>query len=320
MKILIRIGFILIFIGIFIFSFDKVQAYIKDTKEVTITNEEKNAKLEDVSYNIVDDNELNYNPQMYANKYDKEILTRDNNEDYKIIKIQGTTIGADYHYEGYMAVIYDPSKVKIAKSTGAGITENSYGQILSDISKNNNAVIAMNAGGFYDQNWNSNGGIPHGPVIIDGKIDTDYKRGDEGGGIIGFNKENKLVLKRMSADQAIAEGIRDAVDWGPYLIVNGKNQFKDVNYYTWVCGRTAIGQRKDGIVLMLVIDGLQKHSKGASYADMAAIMEKYGAYNASNLDGGTSTAMTLNHQYINSPWNGYRRTIRWLPNAWIMEK
>ena len=132
--------------------------------------------------------------------------------------------------------------------------------------------------------------------------------------------KNKLVLKRMNADQAIAEGIRDAVDWGPYLIVNGKNQFKDVNYYTWVCGRAAIGQRKDGIVLMLVIDGLQKHSKGASYADMAAIMEKYGAYNASNLDGGTSTAMTLNHQYINSPWNGYRRTIRWLPNAWIMEK
>ena len=69
---------------------------------------------------------------------------------------------------------------------------------------------------------------------------------------------------------------------------------------------------------MVVIDGLQSHSAGASYADMAKIMETYGAVNAANLDGGTSTAMTYNHEYINSPWNGYRKTYRYLPNAFIV--
>lgn len=322
MKVFIRLGIVFIILGIIVMSIDKGLSYINQSKELVIDTEEKNVnvKVEDLSYDIVDDNDLNYNPKMYANKYEKEILERNANENYKIIKISGTTIGSNYHYEGYMAVIYDASKVKLAKSSGAGTTDDSYGEILSDISKKNNAVIAMNAGGFYDPNWNSNGGIPHGAVIIDGKIMSDFRRGVDSGGLIGFDDNNRLVLKRISAKQALDEGIRDAMDWGPYLVVNGKNQFEDVDYYTWGCARSAIGQRGDGIVLMLVIDGLQNHSHGVSYADMAFIMKKYGAINAANLDGGTSSAITVNHEYINSPWNGQQRTLRWLPNAWILSK
>lgn len=319
LKTFVRLGIGFILLGIIVLVVDKGLTYVNSIKEVETNSEEKNVKIEDLSYDIVDDSDLNYNPKMYVNKYDEEILKRNDNKDYKIIKISGTTIGSKYHYEGYMAVIYDASKVVLAKSSGAGTFDGAYGETLSVISKKNNAVVAMNAGGFYDPTWSSNGGIPHGSVIINGKIASDFRRGVSDGGIIGFDSNDKLVLKKMTADEAINAGIRDAMDWGPYLIVNGKNRFKDVDYYTWACARSAIGQRSDGIVLMLVIDGLQKHSHGVSYADMAFIMEKYGAINAANLDGGTSTAMTVNHEYINSPWNGSRRTIRWLPNAWILE-
>jgi exopolysaccharide biosynthesis protein len=282
---------------------------------------DKEIKKVDVNYekDIVSYDDLTYDRVHYKNEEEEALLKHEEDEYYKIIKVEGTTIGADYHYEGYMAIIYDPSRVTIAKSSGAGTFEGSYGETLATISRKNNAKIAMNAGGFYDPFWNSNGGIPHGAVIINGKLDSDYERGVDSGGIVGFNKDNKMVLKRMTAEQALAEGIRDAVDWGPYLIVDGVNQFKDITWYTWTCGRTAIGQRADGVVLMLVIDGLQEHSKGASYADMAAIMEKYGAVQAANMDGGTSTSMTLDHNYINSPWNGYRPTWRWFPNAWIVK-
>lgn len=266
--------------------------------------------------------EINYNQPMYNNIYEEQILNKENEDDlYKIINIEGTTIGANYKYKGYLVVVYDPSKVKIGPSSGAGVDSSSYGEILSTISKKNNAVIAMNAGGFYDPYWNSNGGIPHGTVIKDGKVLTDFKRADVSGGLIGFNYDNELVLKRMTAEEAINSGIRDAVDWGPYLIVNGKNQYKNVKNYTWATSRTAIGQRKDGIVLMLVIDGgNQPGSYGASYADIAKIMEQYGAINAANLDGGTSTALVENNEYVNNPWNGQKRTIRRLPNAWIVVK
>lgn len=267
---------------------------------------------------LVNFDDISYESDSYINKYEAEILSREDGALYKIIDISGTVIGSDYKYKGYMAVIYDPSKVKLAKSSGAGVDSNAYGETLAVISQKNNAVIAMNAGGFYDPDWQSNGGIPHGDVIIDGKVDTSYIRGIDSGGIIGFDKDNKLVLKRMTKEEAIGMGIRDAVDWGPYLIVDGINMFKHVNYYTWACARAAIGQRKDGIVLMLVIDGLQEHSKGVSYADVASIMEKYGAINAASLDGGTSTSMTVNHKYINSPFNGYVKTYRYIPNAFIV--
>ena len=63
---------------------------------------------------------------------------------------------------------------------------------------------------------------------------------------------------------------------------------------------------------------MQSHSQGASYTDLANIFERYGAVNAASMDGGTSTAMVEKGQYINSPWNGYVRTYRWLPNAWVV--
>lgn len=261
---------------------------------------------------------INFETNFYANAYEKEILSREyEGQIYKIIKVEGTSKNSGVKYSGSLTIVYDPSHVKLGTSIGAGTTDGSYGQTLAEISRNNQALVAMNAGGFYDPNWNSNGGIPHGVVIQDGQIKTEYNRGIESGGMIAFTKDNQLVLKQMSSQEAIHMGVRDAVDWGPFLIVNGQNQFKN-DSSKWACARSVIGQRKDGIVLMLVIDGDQPHSKGASYKDLADIMESYGAYNASSLDGGTSTAMVQNHEYINIPFNGQRRTIRRLPNAWIV--
>lgn len=260
---------------------------------------------------------VDYDINLFANSYEKEVLDREEGALYKIIKISGRTSGTGAAYVGYLCVIYDPSHVKLAKSTGAGTFEGSYGERLDVIAKKNNAVLAINAGGFYDPNWNSNGGIPHGDVFINGELDSTYRRAELGGGIIGFDKNNKLVLRRMSTEEAYAAGIRDAVDWGPYLIVNGVNKYKNYQTY-WEVGRTAIGQREDGIVLFLVIDNLQNHSKGVSYTDEANILEKYGAVNAANLDGGTSTMLWEKGEYINSPWNGVKPTFRRLPNAWIV--
>lgn len=260
---------------------------------------------------------VEYNSKYYVNEYEKEIFDNKDGSIYKVIKISGTTSATGSPYVGYLTIVYDPSHIKLAKSEGAGTFEGAYGETLDTIAKKNNALVAINAGGFYDPNWNSNGGIPHGDVFINGVLDSSFARSDFGGGIIGFDKDNKLILKRMSTEEAIAANIRDAVDWGPYLIVNGVNQFKD-SWSSWECGRTVIGQRRDGIVLLLVVDNLQEHSKGLSYKDAADIMEKYGAYNAANLDGGTSTMMVENGKYVNSPWNGTQPTYRWIPNAWIV--
>jgi len=251
---------------------------------------------------------------MFLNKYEKEILTKDKGNDlYKKINITGDGL------RGYLVAIYDPSKVKIATSAYIG----TKGQMLTTMAKNNNAVVAMNASGFVDPGYNSNGGNPHGIVIKNGKIISDQARYGGNGGLIGFNKDNKLILSRMTANEAIQNQIRDAVDFGPFLIVNGKPSFIKGNGGWGTAPRSAIAQRKDGIVLFLVMDG-RDYAHGISGADMVDLTEillNYGAYNAANLDGGTSSGLVINNELINKPVNGSgQKQTRAIPDAWIVTK
>ena len=93
--------------------------------------------------------------------------------------------------------------------------------------------------------------------------------------------------------------MRDAVSFiTPALIVNGKAA-DILGTGGGLNPRTAIGQRADGAVLLLVIDGRQSHSIGANYKDLMDVMLQYGAVNAANLDGGSSTLMVYNDQILN---------------------
>lgn len=229
---------------------------------------------------------------VYANEYEKEILEHDEDDLFKIIEFKVN--GCD----AYLAAIYDPSKISVGVSKYIGFG----GQYVYDMAKQQGAVLAINGGGFYDPNYNSNGANPLGVTIADGKIITDDAYSSNNGGIIGFDWANKLVLMRdANGKEALAAGVRDAVTMGPFLIVNGKMADIKGNGGWGYAARTAIGQRKDGIVLMLVVDSNEFRTQGASIKDLAEIMERYGAINAANLDGGTSSAMVLNGALINDP-------------------
>ena len=266
-------------------------------------------------------NNDNSSGTIYANEYEEEILKRDEgNELYKIIEIN-TKNRKGKPMKGKLAVIYDPSKVKIATSKGMGLSvANSYGQMVGKMADANGGIIGMNASGFFDPGYNSRGGVPRGYVISNGKLVANNKWGRSYGGLIGFDSNNRLILDRsMSSKEAMAAGIRDAIQYGPYLIVNGKASFVKGNGGWGYAPRSAIGQRADGIVLLLVIDGRQTASAGADMGDLVDIFQKYGAVNAANLDGGTSSSMTLNGQIITNPRNGnFAAKTRIVPNAWIV--
>ncbi len=225
----------------------------------------------------------------YANKYDKEILERNVDDDYKIIRVDGR------EYRGYLAVIYDPSRIKTVVTENVG----EEGEYLETMAQRNDAILAINGGGFKDPNYSSNGAMPIGITISNGKVITNSEEKDRG--LIGFTEDNKLILGKMTLEEAKKLKIRDAVTYGPNLIVNGKPS-KILGNGGWgIAPRTAIGQRKDGIVLFLVIDGRSISSRGATMIDLLEIMQKYGAYNAANLDGGTSSVMIENNKIINNP-------------------
>lgn len=247
---------------------------------------------------------------IYKNEYEKEILTKEEgNELYKVIPISGSS------YQGFLVALYDPSRISIATTKYLG----TKGESILTISKREGAIIAMNAGGFYDPDWNSNGALPHGTVIQNGKVVSDYDDAKMGGGFIGFTYDNKLVLGKMSKEEAIKTGYRDAIEFGPYLIVNGKSSFIKGNGGWGIAPRTAIGQRKDGIVLMLVINGRIPSSIGADMVDLTEIMENYGAYNAANLDGGSSTELVINNKIVNTPVAGGENGLRDMSTFWIVK-
>ena len=246
---------------------------------------------------------------IYENEYEKAILEKDpNNEDYKIIEIEGKG------YSGYLAVIYDPSRVKTVVSSRLG----SSGEYLTKMAKDNKALVAINGGGFDDEGYQGNGSTPSGVTIKNGTAVAKKKYGGNGG-VIGFNEDDVLVLGKMTYKEALDMGIRDAVSFGPFLIVNGKPAEIVGNGGWGTAPRTAIGQRKDAIVLFLCIDGRRATKPGASIKDLIEIMQNYGAYNASNLDGGTSSAMAVNGELINDPMDssGNHRT-RHIASAFIL--
>ena len=256
----------------------------------------------------------------YANEYEKQILAKNldkeeyniyaDEEDYRIIEIEGKG------YSGYLAVIYDSSRIKTVYTKKLGTS----GQYLTQMAKDNNAILAINGGGFDDPNFNSNGASPLGITISDGKVVTSKSYGGSGG-LIGFTEDDKLVLGKMTVKQAQEMKVRDAVTFGPFLIVNGKASAVLGNGGWGTAPRTVIGQRKDGIVLFLVIDGRTVSKPGADMNDLIEIMQNYGAYNAANLDGGTSSVMVVDGEIINDPVDssGAHRT-RYISTGFILTK
>lgn len=282
---------------------DNTINYILEKNKVIESNETTDTNL--ISTN------LSSQTTEYANEYEREILERDSkNNDYKIIEITGKK------YDGYLVAVYDPSRIKTVVTNNLGIS----GQYVTAMSSNNDALIAINGGGFDDPNYNGTGGSPLGLTIVGGGIAS--KAGYTGaGGVIGFDSDDKLVLGKMTLAEAQVKGIRDAVTFGPFLIVNGKASSVLGNGGWGTAPRTAIGQRKDGIVLFLVLNGRTTSKPGADMDDLIEILEDYGAYNAANLDGGTSSVLVVNDTIVNDPIDstGAHRT-RPVASAFIVTK
>lgn len=235
---------------------------------------------------------------IYDNKYDEDVLIRDyGNEEYKYLKIK---VGK---YDAHLVAIYHPEKIKLLNSPKFNTKNKSGYEKLTKMAKRHGAIVAINGGGFVD--YGSGSDIPRGYVIKDGKIiwkENNYKKN-----IIGFDKDNNLKLIYGNADDALNMGIRDGLTFSPFLIIDGVVQKLPSSAGGFkYAARSAIGQRKDGIVLFLVTEGY--HGNGPTIQNVQDTLIKYGAYNAANLDGGGSVSLVINGKLINNPLNtaGYK--------------
>lgn len=215
-------------------------------------------------------------------------------------------------YTGKLLIINDPSRVKLVSSPRLGTSGATTSQIVAE----NDAVAGINAGGFQDDALGT-GGKPAGLVIEDGQLRTTNTGASYS--LVGMDKDNKMVVSNsMTYSKCQQLNLRCAVSFGPVIIINGNATIKSGTGGWGMQPRTAIAQRKDGAILMLVIDGRQKGSLGATLRQVQDILLDNGAYNAFNLDGGASTTMVYNGNVVNSPSDILGE--RYVPNAFIVTK
>ena len=204
----------------------------------------------------------------------------------RIEEVHGAT------YNAYVMIVRDPSRVYLATSS-AQFSMSVPGTRITEQIEKEGAVAAVNAGAFFDNGTSSPsvGSVPEGLVISDSKVVWNSGAAPEEG-FVGFNQDNVLVVAdKMTAEEAMDLGIRDGCCFGPVLLKNGGINNEVYNTNSGYNPRTAIGQRADGAVILLCIDGRQAGSLGGTYADIINIMVEYEAVNACNLDGGSSTVM-----------------------------
>ena len=275
--------------------------------------------------------EENVNPDLI------EIPSQGENDDNPEFDIDGMELVeiSGRSFFAKMLIINDPSRVKLSTIyPWSDFDKNKYGETLEQLVQRGDFAAGINGGEYYSEgNW---GGIPKGLVVCDGVIQ--YNAPQAGDVMIGFTEDNILMISDiggMSAEQVqqfVADNkIRDAVSFKDIddgdnnhftkLIINGTSR-EISGSGSGANPRTAIGQRADGTVLMLVTDGRGAAGHlGATAQDLISIMQEYGAVNAANLDGGSSSAMYYNGAYEMTSVTLYYSTSSWrLPTAFVVEK
>ena len=213
-------------------------------------------------------------------EYD-EILAQE--EGFLLARIQGK------RYLGYLAVVEDPFRVTVA--TSGWFSEDSYGKRVDEMAEAAGAILAVNGGGFSDPGGNGKGGMPVGNVVVDGAL-----LWGEYSHTVGLDAQGVLHVGTFTGQECVNMGLQWALSYGPTLISNGQIQTFNNSLQE---PRTAIAQREDGAILLICLQGRQVSALGVTLQELSEILLSYGAVNASNLDGGASSDMYYNGDYVN---------------------
>lgn len=259
-----------------------------------------------VAANVVEAGEINTDTDLFTFT-EEPGDTDEESPDIEIVDVRGAL------YKGKMMIVKDPSRVKVGICDE--FDKNKAGLTLLEIIDKYDAVAGVNGGRYNDDNGFGKGGQPEGIVFSEGKLV--YGELDKTYNIYGFDKNNVFICGKMTGQEAVDKGFRDAVTFGPALVVNGK-AVSTTGTGGGLNPRTAIGQRADGAVLLLVIEGRQTSSLGATYLDLIEIMLDFGAVNAANLDGGMSSSMAYEGEEILN--NCSIKGARDMPTAFVVER
>lgn len=229
------------------------------------------------------------------------------------------------YFNAHIMLVRDPSRVYLGLSSYRGFSLNTAGKRLTEAIVDEDAVAAINAGAFYDDGTSNTcvGSTPAGLTIYDGKMVSNVYPGlVPEKGFCGLDADGHLVVAESMTEAKAAElNIRYGCEFGPVLIQDSK-----INEEAYAKGgynpRTAVGQRADGTLIFVCADGRQAGSLGATYGELIDLLVKYGAVNACNMDGGSSTVMLTRNaegevNFVNC-YSVLQTEPRRMPTFWLI--
>jgi len=212
-------------------------------------------------------------------------------------------------YRGKIMLIDDPSRVYL----GTTPYKHQEGLRIKAMMEYHGAIAGINASGFNDPNDSGHGGDVIGLTCSQGEF---WGTAVSYYGSVLITENDKLVVGNVRDWQNYA--IRDGIQFGPVLIADGVAQFSDSAGFG-LHPRTAIGQREDGVIVFLIIDGRRiGWSNGCTVKDMIDVLQKYGVVNAACCDGGSSSVLAYNGEVITKNSSKNPSYGRRLPNAWLV--
>ena len=262
--------------------------------------ESKRASLLDLDINEAG---INDDGTTLTTKQGDQVLAISGKHKLMLVRVKGSG------YQGVLAILKDAKDLRCCPAQYLG----SIGEVLESIVPRNNGVLGINGSGFSDWKGVGNGGKLKGYAMCSGveygKHFTDSRKRLE------LRDDNKIYI--VDSKTETTPGTRDAVEFRPALIIDGVPLVDELSGFMSIQPRCVVGQSKDGDVLMLVIEGrLVGRSLGIGLPECTKIMQRYDAYQAMNMDGGTSAVMWYDGEYVTKCSNP-AITCRYLPDAWI---
>lgn len=264
------------------------------------------SKLEAIAHNI--------NNPKYENSapVEKQEPKPEESPEQDVLKVTVETIEKRYsltnYYKGQLLTVSNPQNVKLLTSQLSD-----YGEQIHVQAERAGAIAATNASGFVDKNGVGNGGELLGVAVSEGKIIN--KDQDQKSFVGAIREDGEFISGYYSGGELLEMGVTYAAGFKPQLIVNGKKMITEGDGGWGLGPRTAMGQKEDGSILLIVIDGRQSHSIGASIKEVQDILYEHGAINAICMDGGSSSSMYFNHKTITTP-SAKNNINRYLPTVW----
>lgn len=209
-------------------------------------------------------------------------------------------------YRGYMAKVkvHHPDALKLVL---ANDKVRGSGETTSHAAKRKNAILAVNAGGF----WRTEDGslAVLGSTIVDGQIKTYSNHPDLS--FVGFNRQGHLVGGKVTSRKQLEEfNALQGASFVPTLLQDGKKITIPKKWANAKHPRTIVGNFSNGELLFIVIDGRRKGwSSGVTLEELQDKLLSFKIKDAFNLDGGGSSAFYYNGEILNRPSDGKQRKV-----------